>query len=142
MKLLIKRRGAWVLCLLAGVNLMSCKPSHHSKADSESNRPAAARETEAREEVLSKEQIIELTNHAIRERGFDLGRHRTYYDEGNRFWDHYFSRSSPELQGLDYQAVMYYVEPSEAMFWDPVWVVIDKKTGVVLKTALGFGIGR
>jgi len=83
---------------------------------------------------LSKEQIIAVAQTVARERGWYPG-NLCIYDEGNSLWMRTYGLVPvPELDGHDYQVVMY-VRPQAMTDGGDLAIVVDRKTGAVLKVA-------
>ena len=132
---MISRKKMWISVLiftilcLAG---MSCKPPSEGVGSDEST----IRDSEVRAEMkttdLSREQIIDAANKAARNHGLDPDQMDVVYDEGNGYWRVANYKDMPELADKDYQAVAYLQKPTapEGGFW----VLVDKKTGRILKT--------
>ncbi len=81
---------------------------------------------------LSKEQILAITDAVALERGWFPQVRRTY-DEGNALWKRCYGYwHPPELEGHDYQVVMYV--HADALLDGDLEVVVDRNTGAVLLT--------
>ncbi len=81
---------------------------------------------------LSKEQILAITDAVALERGWFPQVRRTY-DEGNALWKRCYGYWHPrELEGHDYQVVMY--AHADAVVDGGLEVVVDRNTGAILLT--------
>jgi hypothetical protein len=112
----------WTI-LCAGVT--SCRPSSIAPDHQKSERLEA--QTDMGMCVLSKEQIIAATDAAVRLHGYNPKKYRVIYDEGA--WRSKIT--AHELEGHDVQLVVY--RPRAQQLGGELWVVIDRKTGDVLK---------
>ncbi len=80
---------------------------------------------------LTKEQILNITDTVVRERGW-LPQERRTYDEGNVTWRLCLNgRTLRGLEGRDYQVVWY--GRVHAICDGDLAVVVDRNTGAVLK---------
>jgi len=91
------------------------------------------------DERLSKTEILEIAGRALLEKGPSPKRCQVTYDEENKFWRLTHPKLAVELEGRDFQAVRYMRK-----FWFPAavspwWILIDTKTGAVLRVDLGEG---
>jgi hypothetical protein len=123
-----------IVCLLVLVGLLSCRPSSTSESPQTPNGQTAKGGTDAGRAGLSKDEMIQVAKRELHNRGHDPNNLRIYYDEGNRYWHRCFPKPLPELEGRDYQVMDCWDRISE-----PVWILIDRKTGAVLKTVIGYG---
>ena len=131
------RKKMWMSVLIFTILCwagMSCRPPSEGVGSDEST----IRDSEVRAEMkttdLSREQIIDAANKVARNHGLNPDQMMIRYDEGNEYWRASTSnyKDMPELADKDYQAVSYWMKPisPEGGFW----VLVDKKTGRILKT--------
>jgi hypothetical protein len=135
------RDRKWVLllvCMCIGAVAMFCK----SPGNKKSLRGPDANSMGVRSdgsERLSKTEILDIAGRALREKGPNPRRCHVTYDEENKFWRLTHPKLAVELEGRDFQAVRYMRK-----FWFPAavspwWILIDTKTGAVLRVELGEG---
>ncbi len=129
-----KGQTHWLVCVLVLVNLLSCKPSSTSESPGTLNGQTARGEVDTRRAALSKDEMIQIAKREMRNWGRDPASLTTYYDEDNQGWHRCFPKPLPELAGHDYQVIDCWDHRSE-----PVWILIDRKTGTILKTLTGYG---
>jgi hypothetical protein len=129
-----KEHTNWLVCLLVLVSLLSCKPSSTSESPGTPKGQTAKGEADAGRAALSKNEMIQIARRELRNRGHDPNNPAIYYDEGNRWWHKCFPEPLPELAGHDYQVIECWDGISE-----PAWILIDRKTGAILKTLIGYG---
>ena len=132
-----KERVFLLICMCVCMALMSCKPRGTEEGPKESKSDSVAGQVDVRREGLSQEEIIDAANRALRQMELDPKKCAVLYDEGNRFWKDAFPKLLPDLKGHDYQAIEYWERHYVPTPSEPVWIVIDRKTGDVLKTIVG-----
>jgi len=85
---------------------------------------------ETRHAALSKEQVIKVANNAARRHGQTPEKMHVEYDEGNSHWRDVARGPWPELEGRDFQAVIYWHQPPIPE--GGLWILIDRNSGEVL----------
>lgn len=130
------RKKVWISVLIFTILCwagMSCKPRSEGAGSDESTTRDSEVGAEMNTTDLSREQILDAANKVARKHGLNPDRMTIRYDEGNEYWQASTSKlNMPELADKDYQAVSYWMKPlaPEGGFW----VLVDKKTGRILKT--------
>jgi len=129
-----KRRMFLLTWTILCAAVISCKPEGTPTMDERPLRGAAGGRAEMGRRTLSKGQIIAAANAAVRRLGKDPNEFDVTYDEGNAIWisTAYHQEPTPkplppQLQGHDYQVVMY--RPRALQFGGGLWVFIDRNTG-------------
>ncbi len=126
------------LLVLVCVGVTSCGPTHTQTGSERSKTRDWERQMDMERGMLSREQIIEAANAVAREYGWDPEEAVITWDEGNTRWRHVFSMvHMPELEGHDYQAVIY--APRRLGPSAELWVAVDRNTGEVVRVV---GPGR
>jgi len=129
----------WALllaCVCIGAVAMFCKPP----GNKENPRGLDANSTGVMGsggERLSKTEILGIAGRAAREKGLNPRRCDVVYDEENKFWKFTHPKLASSFERHDYQAV-YYVR--KVWGWaavTPLWVLVDTRTGDVLRAEFG-----
>lgn len=113
------------------IAITSCAPTETQAVRESVRNGASEGQIDEAKAQLSKEQITAIADAVARKGGWrpEL---RTY-DEGNARWKRlYGEMRAPELDGRDYQVVMY--RDARAFLDGGLVVVVDTNTGAVLKT--------
>jgi len=127
-------RFAVMVSLVAGMcfAVTSCEPGDRQATREGLNKSALEQSADATKAQFSKEQILAITDAVALERGWFPQVRRTY-DEGNALWKRcYRGWHPPELEGHDYQVVMYV--HAEAILGGGLEVIVGRYTGAVLMT--------
>jgi hypothetical protein len=119
--------------LLVLVSLLSCRPSSTSESPGTPNGQTAKGEADARRATLSKDEMIQTAKRGLR----DPNGYAIHYDEDNQLWHRCFTKPMPELEGHDYQVIQFFYDQPGSMS-TPVWILIDKKTGTILKKVVSY----
>lgn len=133
------RGKIWVLlltCMCIGAVAMFCKPP----ANKENPRDPDANSTgvgPSGGERLSKTEILGIAERAAREKGLNPKRCDVVYDEENRFWRLTHPKLASGFEGHDYQAIYYVRKVWGLSAVTPLWVLIDTRTGDVLRAEFG-----
>jgi len=85
---------------------------------------------EMRKTELTKEQILKVANGAARRHGRNPEKTRIEYDEENSHWRKVARGPWRELDGHDFQAVVYWRDPPQPE--GGLWVLVDRNTGEIL----------
>ncbi len=132
-----KRGISLLICMCVCMAPISCKPRGIDKRPKESKSEFPDVEVDVGKDGLSKAEIVEAAGRAARQMDLDPKKCDVLYDEGNRLWRNAFPKLVADLEGHDYQAVQYQRRQSVPTPGEPVWVLIDRTTGDVLKTVVG-----
>jgi hypothetical protein len=121
---------------------VSCRPLATGTPGEKPGSEGARKHVGMNERTLSKEQIIEIANAEARRHGWNPERWITIYDEGNAHWGSYLSLfrapppplkpvpPPPELEGRDYQVVIY--RRQDVPISGDLLVMVDRHTGEVI----------
>ena len=132
-----KKRIFLLICLCVCVAPMSCRPRGTEKSPKESKSESLDGQAGVRRDGLSKEEVIDAANRAARQHDLNPNKCDIIYDEGNRLWRDAFPKLVPDLDGHNYQAIRFWRRHSMPIPSEPRWILIDRKTGEVLKTVVG-----
>jgi len=123
------------ICGIAGVaicaGMMSCNSvDKQNAATPEFGRDASREQRDMQKTALSKERIIDIANAVARQAGWNLDQAKIIYDEGNVYWRQVARGPWTQLDGHDFQAVVYWHKQPipEGGFW----VLVDRNSGEVL----------
>jgi len=122
-----------LIWLMMCVAITSCLPSQAERGSKKLNKEYSSGQVEGGKTVLSKEKIIKIADRAARRHGRKPEDCIVIYDEENAYWTRNVNARGPwpELEGHDYQAVIYnYRVPRPS---GSLWVLVDRNTGNVLK---------
>ena len=119
----LSKTAEYLLYIIICTGATSCKPMNV-----QTSREGGV---EMRTRTLAREQIIHRANGVVRQHGRDPKRFHVIYDDGNVAWRSTVKIPVPELQGHDYQLVMY--RPRAQQLGGELWVVVDRNTGDELR---------
>jgi hypothetical protein len=122
-----------LIWIVVCVCVISCKPPGKQTSPEKSKSEGSKGQTEMTNITLSKEQIIEIANRAARRHGCNPEEMDVIYDEGNAGWRSIAVGPWPELEGHDFQAVVYWHRPPIPE--GGLWVLVDRNTGQVLSAS-------
>ncbi len=131
-KLTFRHGRACFLSMLVCLVVASCQPGNTQTTREGLSKNGSELPAEAVKTPLSKEQILAITDAVALERGWFPQVRRTY-DTGNAIWKRCYRGWRPrELEGHDYQVVMY--AHADAVVDGGLEVVVDRNTGAILLT--------
>ena len=123
-------------CMCVCVIAMTCKPRGSKENPGGPDAKSAVIQSSGGER-LSKTEILGIAGRAAHEKGLNPRRCDVVYDEENKFWRFTHPKLASSFEGHDYQAV-YYVR--KVWGWaavTPLWVLVDTRTGDVLRAEYG-----
>jgi len=127
----------WLLSLLlACVAVISCRPLGLQSVCEKSESNSSGKDADTGKCTLSKEQVIDAANAAVRLHGWNLEDFDVIYDEENTEWKRFLSDVGtlpPEYEGRDCHIVTYKprVRPP-VTFGGGLEVTVDRNSGAVL----------
>jgi hypothetical protein len=132
-----ERQMLLLICLCVYVAPLSCKPRATERSPKESKGESVDGQVGVGSEGLSKEQVMDAAKRVALHHRMNPDSCDIVYDEGNRLWRDAFPKLLPDLDGHDYQAVRFRRRHSRPIPSEPLWVLIDRKNGEVLKIIIG-----